>query len=64
LSSAALGILTRLLRGRLEIWDRSQVAEKALAALEATRGAAGMVQERDRLRAALTDLGYFEAADL
>jgi hypothetical protein len=59
-----LGILTRLLRGRDEPWDRSQVAEVALGALKASSGDPAPSEARDRLRAALTDLGYFGAADM
>jgi hypothetical protein len=64
ITPTGLGIITGLLRGRHEPWDRSQVAEVALAALKASSGDPPFSEARDRLRAALTDLGYFGAADL
>jgi hypothetical protein len=64
LTPVGLRILTRLLRGRLQPWDRSQVAEVALSALKTSSSEAGLAGERERLRAALTDLGYFGAADM
>jgi hypothetical protein len=64
ITQAGLGILTRLLRGRHEPWDRSQVAEVALGALKASSGDPLLSEGRERLRAALTDLGYFGAADI
>jgi hypothetical protein len=64
ITPTGLGILTRLLRGRHEPWDRSQVAEVALGALKVSRGDPPLSEARERLRAALTDLGYFGAADI
>lgn len=64
ITSTGLGILTKLLRGRHEPWDRSRVAEVALGALKASSGDPAPSEVRDRLRAALTDLGYFGAADM
>lgn len=64
ITAAGLGILARLLRGRHEPWDRSQLAEVALGALKASSSESTVSEARQRLRAALTDLGYFEAADL
>lgn len=59
-----LDILTKLLRGKHEPWDRSQVAEVALGALKASSSDPALSEARERLRAALTDLGYFGAADM
>lgn len=64
ITPTGLGVLTRLLRGRHEPWDRSQVAEVALGALKASGGDPRLSEARERLRAALTDLGYFGAADI
>ena len=64
ITPTGLGVLTRLLRGRHEPWDRSQVAEVALGALKASSGDPLLSEARERLRAALTDLGYFGAADI
>jgi hypothetical protein len=64
ITPTGLGILTRVLRGRHEPWDRSQVAEVALRALKASSVDPPLSAARERLRAALTDLGYFGAADI
>jgi hypothetical protein len=64
ITPTGLGILTRLLCGSHEPWDRSQVAEVALGALKASSGDPPLSEARERLRAALTDLGYFGAADI
>jgi hypothetical protein len=64
ISAEGLAIVTKLLRGRHEPWDRSRVAEIGLTALKTTGSEPNLIGPRDRLRAALTDLGYFEAADL
>jgi hypothetical protein len=64
ITPTGLGILTSLLRGRHEPWDRSRVAELALGALKASSSRSLRSEARERLRAALTDLGYFEAADM
>jgi hypothetical protein len=61
---SGLDVMTRLLRGRHEPWDRSRVADVALAALKASSGHTHLADARGRLRTALTDLGYFEAQDL
>jgi hypothetical protein len=63
ITDIGLGILTSLLRGRHEPWDRSRVAELALGALKAPSSRSLQSETRERLRAALTDLSYFEAAD-
>jgi hypothetical protein len=64
ITTTGLGILTKLLRGRHEPWDRSQVAEVALGALKASSSDPTLSEARERLRATLTDLGYFGAADI
>jgi hypothetical protein len=64
ITPTGLGVLIRLLRGRHEPWDRSQIAEVALGALKASGGDPLLSEARERLRAALTDLGYFGAADI
>lgn len=64
LTTSGLEVITRLLRGRHEPWDRSQVADVALAALKATSEHAHLKEARRRLRDVLTDLGRFEAQDL
>jgi hypothetical protein len=53
ITQAGLGILTRLLRGRHEPWDRSQVAEVALGALKGIkRGPAAVRGTRTTTRRA------------
>jgi hypothetical protein len=64
ITKAGLAILTGLLPGRHEPWDRSRVAEVALRALKASSSDPGMSDVRERLRTALIDLGSYGAADL
>jgi len=64
ITTTGIGILTKLLRGRHEPWDRAQVAEVALGAVRASGGDAALYEARERRRAALTDLGYFGATDI
>jgi hypothetical protein len=63
-TAEGLRILTRLLRGQHEPWERAQVAEIAVRALRASSSDTTLAKTRDRLRATLTDLGYFDATDL
>jgi len=60
-TATGLGILARLLRGQHEYWDRAHIAEIAISILTATREDSRLSVNRDRLRAALNDYGYFEA---
>jgi hypothetical protein len=62
MTATGLEVLVCLLRGRNEPWERSLMAEIGLRALKASADGP-MSDQRQRLRAALTDLGYFEAAD-
>jgi hypothetical protein len=64
ITPVGLAIVTKLLRGRHEPWDRSRVAELALKALQTSNATSTLFEARERLRVALTDLGYFGAADL
>jgi hypothetical protein len=64
ITTAGLAILTGLLRGRHEPWDRSRVAEVALRALKASSSDLAISDVRERLRTALTELGYFGALDM
>ncbi|MDQ6944737.1 MAG: hypothetical protein M3256_00385 [Actinomycetota bacterium] len=63
MTATGLEILVCLLRGRNEPWERSLMAEIGLRALKAAADAT-MPGECQRLRAALTDLGHFQAADI
>jgi hypothetical protein len=62
-TASGLEILVCLLRGRNEPWERSLMAEIGLRALKASTEAPRS-SEYQRLRAALTDLGHFQAADI
>ena len=64
ITTTGLDILAKLLRGRHEPWNRARVAEVALEALKASSGDPTLAEAREKLRAALTDLGYFGAADI
>ncbi len=63
-TAEGLRILTRLLRGQHEPWERARVAEIAISALRASSSETAPAETRDGLRATLTDLGYFDATDL
>ena len=64
ITATGLGILASLLRGQHDPWERPQVAEVAFAALRASGSDSRLSEARERLRAVLIDLGYFEAADM
>jgi hypothetical protein len=59
-TNIGLSILTSLVRGQHEYWDRSHIAEIALSALAATMDEPTLGPARDKLRTALNDYGYFE----
>jgi hypothetical protein len=59
-TNIGLSILTSLVRGQHEYWDRSHIAEIALSALAATMDEPTLGPVRDKLRTALNDYGYFE----
>jgi hypothetical protein len=63
ITTPGLEILTSLLRGRHDPWERPQIAEVALRALRASGDDSTLSSARERLRTALTDLGYFSATD-
>lgn len=62
-AGTGLAALTCLLRGRIEPWDRAEVAETSLGALRVSQGEGVLAGERERLRDALADLGFFDAPD-
>jgi hypothetical protein len=64
ITTPELKILTSLLAGRHDPWERPQIAEVALGALRASRDDSTLSSARERLRTALTDLGYFGATDM
>jgi len=64
ITATGLDVLATLLRGRHEPWDRARVAEVALEALKASSGDPTLAAARERLRAGLTEFGYFGAADI
>jgi hypothetical protein len=64
ITATGLDVLATLLRGRHEPWDRARVAEVALEALKASSGDPTLAAVRERLRAGLTEFGYFGAADI
>jgi hypothetical protein len=64
ITAMGLEIITKLLRGRHEPWDRSQIAETGLRALRTSAADSALSEPRERLRSALTDLGHFGAADM
>ena len=54
ITATGLGVLTMLLRGQHDPWDRSRVAEVSLKALMASSNEPSFAEARNRLRAALT----------
>jgi len=64
ITATALGILTSLLRGQHDPWERPQVAEVAFGALRTSGSDSGLSEARERLRSVLIDLGHFNAADM
>jgi hypothetical protein len=64
ITTPGLKILTSLLSGRHDPWERPQIAEVALRALRASGDDSTLSSARERLRTALTDLGYFGATDM
>jgi hypothetical protein len=59
-TTAGLSILTRLLRGPHEHWDRSYVAEIGLSTLTTAREEPTLAPACDKLRTALNDFGFYE----
>lgn len=63
-SAQALRILTLLVRAPLEIWESHRVAEHALKALGDSHEHQSLADERNELRTALLERGYFRARDV
>ena len=63
-SAQALRILTLLVRAPLKIWESHRVAEHALKALGESPKQSSLAEERDELRRALLERGYFGARDV
>jgi hypothetical protein len=64
ITTPGLKIITSLLSGRHDPWELPQIAEVALRALRASGDDSTLSSARERLRTALTDLGYFGATDM
>ena len=57
-------VITFLVRAPLEVWESHRVAEHALKALGESPKHSSLADERDELRTALLERGYFRARDV